>query len=228
MKKVPLILVTGLLSDKRVFAYPAEKLKNSADITIVELTDVNSPSAMTEKVLSLAPDRFALAGHSIGGWIALRIAKTTPDRVVKLCLLNTSARGASPEEVCSRQSVLTRIQNGQFQQVAKEIANQFVFNKVVKKNVLNMFLQVGEKAMINQTLAMMSRESLNDSLPKILCPTLIIHANEDKRFTLEMHEAMFNKIPNSKLAIIDDCGHMSPMESPYAVTTLMRFWLDYF
>ena len=60
------------------------------------------------------------------------------------------------------------------------------------------------------------------------CPTLVIHASEDKRFSFEMNKEIANAIPRAKFSIIDDCGHMSPMESPQAVTTLMRYWLDYF
>ena len=225
MNKIPLVLVPGLLSNQKVFQYQIKELSNLANILVVELNDVDSPVAMVEKILWLAPERFALAGHSIGGWVALRLMKIAPEKVMKLCLLNTSARGIDSEELISRQMVLTRVKNGEFQQIANEIANKFTFNTAVKKDVLTMFLQVGQQALINQTRAMMIREDLRDILPTIHCPTLVIHAAEDKRFSLAMHEEIVNNISNSKLTIVDDCGHMSPMESPVTVTSLIRYWL---
>ncbi len=227
MKKIPLVLVTGLLSDKTVFRYQVEQLKNLADIVVVELTDVATPAAMVEKILRVAPERFALAGHSIGGWVVLRLMKIAPERVLKLCVLNTAARGIEPEEFAARQTVLTRVQNGEFQQIANETAEKFTFNTVVKKDVLKMFLQVGEQALINQTRAMMIREDLIHILPEIHCPTLVIHSTEDKRFALTDLEEVANNIKNAKLAVIDDCGHMSPMERPEAITVLLRDWLSH-
>ena len=88
-----------------------------------------------------------------------------------------------------------------------------------------MFLEVGEQALINQTRAMMMREDCRDVLSKITCPTLIIHAAEDKRFSLEMHEEMRDAIAHAKLSVIHECGHMSPMERPLEVTGLLRDWL---
>ncbi|HLB42821.1 MAG: hypothetical protein A3E87_00035 [Gammaproteobacteria bacterium RIFCSPHIGHO2_12_FULL_35_23] len=228
MNNVPLVLVTGLLSNKEVFQYQIKKLSHLVYIFVIELTDTDSPAVMVEKILDIAPESFALAGHSIGGWAALRLMKAASEKVVKLCLLNTSARGIDPEETIARQTVLTRVENGEFKKIATEIANKFTFNEAVKENVLKMFLQVGEHALVNQTRAMLIREDLRDILPGIHCPTLVIHASEDKRFSLDVHEEIAHNIPNAKLAIIDDCGHMSPMESPYAIASLIRYWLSYF
>lgn len=226
--KIPLILLTGLLSDQRVFEYQVDKLKELADIIVIESTATNTSNAMVEKILHLAPNYFALAGHSMGGWLALKITKMAPEKVMKLCLLNTTAREDNNEDKANRQSMITRTRHGEFQQVANEIADRFVFNQNIKKDVLSMFLQKGGETLIKQGQAMLGREDLKEHLKTITCPTLIIHASEDKRFNLEAHQEIVNSILNAKLAIIEDCGHMSPMESPQAVTTLMRYWLEYF
>ncbi len=228
MVKIPLVLVTGLLSNSSVFQYQKEKLKDVANVWIVELNDTATPTAMVEKILHLAPPRFALAGHSIGGFVALKLMKTASEKVIKLCLLNTSARGIDQEEKEARLSVLKRVNQGEFTKIINETTNKFVFNDRIKSDVLKMFDSVGKQALINQTEAMLAREDLQEVLPEIHCPTLIIHAANDKRFSLEHLEELVDHIPSSKLAIIEDCGHMSPMESPQTVTSLLRYWLTYF
>ncbi len=98
MEKIPVILLPGLLSDHRVFYHQLSNLNDIADMQVIPLTDVNSPQAMAEKILKMAPKCFALIGHSIGGWVALKIMKIAPERVMKLCILNTSAREANNKE----------------------------------------------------------------------------------------------------------------------------------
>lgn len=225
MNKIPLVLLTGLLSNERLYQYQAQKLKELADITIINFPDLDSGAAMVQKVLDQAPERFALAGHSMGGWVAQALMKKAAQRVTKLCLLNTSSKSIDAPERNARQLILERIEKGEFKQVAKEIANRFTFKENKRQEVLSMFLEVGETTFIKQTKAMMTRESVEEALPKIHCPTLIIYANQDQRFSLQDHQHMHNIIPHSKLEIINDCGHMSPMECPEAVTNLMRSWL---
>ena len=91
-----------------------------------------------------------------------------------------------------------------------------------------MFLSVGPEAVISQQQAMLTRQASVESLTSIRCPTLVIAAQKDPYFSVAMHQEMVNAIPNSKLANVDDSGHMSPMEMPQAITTLMRYWLNYF
>ena len=226
MKKLPLILLPGLLSNQAVFQHQINQLKDIADIQVVELTDVDSPTAMTDKILKLAPEHFMLAGHSIGGWIALRLMKVAPQKIIKLCILNTAARGIDSIELISRQSILARIEKGEFQKIASEIANRFTFKKMSRQDVLQMFLQVGKQALINQTRAMMVREDLRDILSTIRCPTWVIHAEQDQRFSFEELEEISHLIPHSTLKIVLQCGHMSPMECPEDITDLMRRWIN--
>ncbi len=88
-----------------------------------------------------------------------------------------------------------------------------------------MFLEIGEQALVNQTRAMMIRENLCDVLSEINCQTLVIHAEQDQRFTLNDLTEISNAIPNAVLKIVSHCGHMSPMEQPEMITNLIRNWL---
>lgn len=225
-QKITLVLLPGLLSNYRVFQQQIEYLKENISVLVIELTDVDSPTAMAEKVLRCAPEQFMLAGHSIGGWVALKITQIAPQRVQKLCVLNTSAKGVDPAELVLRQHVLSRIKKGEFINIATEIANKFTFNESVKPSVLEMFLAVGEEALRNQTQAMMIREDLSQSLPKITCPTWVIHAEQDQRFSLDSLKEVAEGIPHAEFRIVNDCGHMSPMEQPLEIAQLLHQWIN--
>ncbi len=115
-----------------------------------------------------------------------------------------------------------------FPDMAKELVEHFVYNSLVKRAVEKMFLDVGKDAFIHQELAMMKRSLSASVLSSIMCPTLVIHAAQDKNFSLLEHQELVNQIQNAKLALVEDSGHMSPMEVPQAITALLRFWLTYF
>lgn len=224
--KDTLILLPGLLSNRNVFHHQIEHLQDIINLSTIELTDTGSPEAITDKILEHAPEKFMLAGHSLGGWAALRVMKIAPQRVLKLFLLNTSARGIEPNEIISRQLLLQKIQQGHFKEVISNIAEKFTFNKDVEAEVKRMFMQVGEEALRCQTHAMMAREDLREVLPKIQCATWVVHAEQDQRFTFTMLKEMADEIPNCKFRIIPECGHMSPIEKPEEVTALMIEWIN--
>ena len=91
-----------------------------------------------------------------------------------------------------------------------------------------MFLSEGPEVFIHQEQAMMQRKETLSILPQIACPTLLIHAAQDRNFSLQEHQELTAHIPGAKIAIVEDSGHMSPLEMPQAVTALLRFWLTYF
>ncbi|MCB1112985.1 MAG: alpha/beta hydrolase, partial [Chlamydiia bacterium] len=132
------------------------------------------------------------------------------------------------EKKAKRQEMIARVKNHEFISMTEQLSDLLVENPLVKRDVLQMFLDVGEEAFINQEEAMLCRKPCEPLLPAISCPTLIIHAAQDRNFSLSDHEKLAAKIPKSKLAIIEDSGHMSPMEAPQAVTALLRYWLTYY
>lgn len=218
------VFIPGLLCNERVFQHQMEALKPEGAIFVAEPLQ-NSGDKMVEALLRSAPPKFALAGHSMGGWLALEVVKKAPQRVLRLCLMNTSARSDSTEKAERRRVLMTRVQQGEFQPVAKELSKAFVLNPDLEQEVESMFLEVGSRAFINQEIAMLNRASSLPILPQVVCPTLVIHAQEDRNFTLEEHQELAGRIPFAKLAVVEKSGHMSPMEQPEEVTRLLQQWL---
>lgn len=222
--KIPLVLLTGLLSNEFLWHHQSRYLGDVADIQIIS-SDQDTPSKMVHAILEKAPPKFALAGHSMGGWLALEVMRTAPSRVSHLCLLNTTARPDSEEKRKRRQEMILKAEKGRFREVVKELVENLVVNPLVKNDVEKMFLDVGEQAFIHQEKAMLIRSECQSILPRIACPTLVIHAAQDKVFSLEEHRELVDQIHNAKLATVEDAGHMSPIEMPQAITALLKFWL---
>lgn len=222
--KTPLVLLSGLLSNDSLWYHQKRHLDDIASIHIISSFQ-DTPEKMVGAILDQAPSQFALAGHSMGGWLCLEVMRQAPHRVSKLCLLNTTGRMDSKEKNTNRQTMIQRAEKGQFPDVVKEIVGKFVFNPHVKKDVETMFLKVGAQAFINQEKAMLARRESQTILPSITCPTLVVHADQDKVFSLEEHRELVNQICGAKLATVNDSGHMSPMEIPESITALLREWI---
>lgn len=223
--KTSLLFISGLLSNELVWSHQIKSLSDIASIKVISPTQ-DSPQKMVEAILEQASDQFALAGHSMGGWLCLEVMRRAKERVTKLCLLNTTAKSDTPIKKAKRKEMIQRVESGQFLEVVKELVDYFVFNTSVKNEVEKMFLEVGEQAFIRQEKSMLIRDECESILSMIQCPTLVIHAAKDKVFTLEDHQELASHIPKAKLAIIEDCGHMSPLEMPKAVTSLLSSWIS--
>lgn len=222
--KVPLVLLSGLLSDKLLWEHQYHHLKNMTSIQIISSSQ-SSPEKMVEAILKQVPKKFALAGHSMGGWLCLEIMRSVPERVQKLCLLNTTARMDSRQKCLRRQALIEKAEKGYFDDVVNDILDIFIFNKEVQHQVKDMFLKVGKEAFINQQRSMMMRHECLSILPAITCPSLVIHAIQDRIFSIGEHRELVNNIKNAKLVTIQNSGHMSPMEAPEQITDLLRSWL---
>ncbi|KTD42862.1 alpha/beta fold hydrolase [Legionella parisiensis] len=228
MAEKTLVFLTGVLSDHRVWSYQTNHLQDLVQCQTIPLTHGGSTEELIESVLNKVEGPFFLVGHSMGGWLALELARKLPERIAKLCLVNTSAQQDSDEKHRKRIEMIQEVEQGNFQTVAKMLADLYVYDDRFKKEVHSMLLNVGQQTFLTQQKILLARHECLSFLPSLAMPTLIIHARQDKVFSLAVHEELAGKIPNSKLAIIEDSGHMSPMESPQAVTALLRFWLDYF
>ena len=224
MNKIPLMLIPGLACDRAVWKHQVENLSDVAEpIVVPDLTQQSTPAQMLEAAMEDAPERFALAGHSMGGWVALEIMKNFPERVLKLCLLSTTAEVDTPIKRQVRLSLIKETESGNFQIVIEKLLDHFVFNKAIEAEFRSMILR-NENAFVNQIRALMERESTESILPAINQKTLVILGDQDIDFPDETRR-IAHAIPGAQLEMIPQCGHMSPMEQPERVTALMRDWL---
>jgi len=229
--RIPLILLPGLLCDAALWRHQVENLGDLADVTVADLTLDNRFEAMTKRVLDAAPPRFALAGLSMGGYVAQVIIRTAPERVERLALLDTSARADNEEQTARRRGLIELANKGQFKGVSPRLLPSFLHparleDKALTAEVMAMAERVGRDAFLRQEEAIMARIDGRESLRAIRCPTLILCGADDALTPPKLHQEIAERIPHAKLVVIPECGHLSTMERPEAVTPAMREWLE--
>ena len=230
---VPLVLVPGLLCDKRLWQPQAERLADLPDPIIANVIGDGSVSEMARSVLDAAPSagRFALAGLSMGGYVALEVMRVAPERVARLALLDTSARADTPEQTSERRELIELAEKGRFEEVPRRLLPRMLHpdrldDERLTSTVFGMADAVGPEAFVRQEEAITGRPDSRETLLGIACPTLVLCGREDALTPLPLHEEMASLIPGSRLRVVEKCGHLSTLERPEAVTAALREWLE--
>jgi pimeloyl-ACP methyl ester carboxylesterase len=225
----PLLLLPGLLCDARLWRDPIAGLAGLADCQVADLTQDDTLRAMAGRVLQDAPERFALAGLSMGGYVAFEILRLAPERVTHLALFDTSARADSPEAARKRRGLMALTRTGQFRGVTPRLLPSLLHPDAVDgplgHEVRAMADRVGREAFLRQQLAILQRPDSRPLLPAIACPTLVAVGEQDILTPPELAAEIAAGIPGARLHRIPGAGHLPSMEQPAATTALLRDWL---
>ena len=188
-------------------------------------------AGVAHDVLAAAPFAvFALAGLSMGGYIALEIMRQAPQRVSKLALLDTAAGADLPEQTQRRMEFISLAERGKFLGITDMLLPLLVHPSRLNERALtdvvkSMAKNVGKEAFVRQQRAIMSRADSRVLLGAIACPTLVLCGRQDALTPLARHEEIAAGIMGSRLEIIEDCGHLSTLERPAEVNAALRRWL---
>jgi pimeloyl-ACP methyl ester carboxylesterase len=231
MARVPLILLPGLLCDARLWRYQVEHLADLADVRVADLTGADSLGALADGVLEDAPREFALAGLSMGGYVAQEIMRRAPERVLRLALVDTSARADTEEQRARRRGLLELAEKGEFHGVTDRLLPLLVAEARLQDTALTSLIKdmaraVGRDAFLRQQTAIMGRPDGRGDLARIRCPTLVLCGRQDALAPPEIHREMAEGIPSATLVVIEECGHLAPLEQPVATTAVLRYWLQ--
>ena len=230
MSKTPLILVPGLLCDEALWSAQIDWLADVCEPQVGDtLQDDNFPD-MAARILASAPPRFALAGLSMGGYVCMEIMRQAPERVEKLALLDTSARSDTAEQTKRRQALIDLAKIGKFKGVTPRLLPLLIHrdrqnDEALTETVMGMAGRVGQAGYLRQQAAIMARPDRREEMGAYDLPVLIAAGRQDELTPPELHEEMARLIPNARLCLIEECGHLSTLERPHATTVLMRDWL---
>ncbi|GKS59631.1 hydrolase [Nitrospira sp.] len=228
--KEALLLIPGVGSDHRLWEHQVCHLGDLADIRVEVPCRSPSRAEAVAELLQKAPDRFALAGQSYGGWLGQVVAATAPERVSKLMLFHTFSRLTDAHLETFRHWVDLIDQNHLTPSLQASLTGAVHPRRLKDRNFLETLYTMQQAFPLegrrNQLQAIINEYETASLLPDIVCPTLVVHAREDSVFSLEEHQYMAQHITGAKLTILEECGHMGPLEQPQAVTALMRLWLS--
>jgi pimeloyl-ACP methyl ester carboxylesterase len=227
---LPLLLIPGLLCDESQWTHQIRYLAEVSTVQVVETTLDDTLGGIVARALSSAPPRFALAGLSMGGYVAFEFMRQAPERVSRLALLDTSARDDDADTFKRRRSFIELAEQGEFKGVTPRLLPAFIHpdrlgDEPLVTAVTRMTENVGKDAFLRQQRAIMARPDSRPELPAIGVPTLVICGRQDAATPLALSAEIAEMIPDARLCIVEECGHLSSMERPHAVTALMRDWL---
>jgi pimeloyl-ACP methyl ester carboxylesterase len=226
---LPVVMLSGLLCDSALWRAQANALASFAKPIVADLTHDDTLMGMAQRVLSLAPERFALVGLSMGGYVALEIMRQAPERVVKLALFSTSARPDSVDRARLRREAIECLPSGRFIGVSKSLLPKLIHRSLldgpVAEEVYSMAMRVGEAAFRRQQNAIMLRPDLRGVLERINVPTLVGVGDSD--LITPPEEAVFIRdgISRAHLHVFRNCGHLPPLERPDQMSDLLRGWV---
>jgi len=228
-ERTPLLLLPGLLCDAGLWVHQSEALADVAEVQVADLTQDDRVEAMAARVLAQAPARFALAGLSMGGYVAFEILRQAPERVSRLALLDTTAAPDSPERALQRRRSLAILSRGRFLGVTQQLLPTLVHPRHVHgpvgQAVQAMAQRVGPEAYRRQQTAILHRPDSRPLLPTLTQPTLVLGGADDALTPPAVLQALAAPIPQAQWHTLPDCGHLPTLEQPEATTALMRRWL---
>ena len=231
MSQIPLVYIPGLLCDSLLWAPQIGALSDIADCWVETPTGPDTVETLAAELLDRSPfAEFAMAGLSMGGYVALEVMRQAPGRVLRLALLDTSARADTPEQTERRRALIDLAQRGRFAEVTKVLLPALVnrarsYDPQIVGTIRAMARNVGKEAFYRQESAIMGRIDSRPHLEAIRCPTLVLCGHQDAITPPPLHQELASGIDAAKLVVVEDCGHLSSIEQPEEVNVALRAWL---
>ena len=227
---LPLVLLPGLLNDHRLWTHAQATFEPDREILIPDLSQHDSIAAMAELVLQQAPPRFALAALSMGGYVAFEILRRAPQRVERLALLDTMARPDEPNRARVRRGLLELAGLGKFKGVTPQLLPRLMHARALQTSVpqvvMDMADAIGREGFIRQQQAIIDRADYQPLLAAIKVPTLLLFGAQDEITPRAEARVIQAGIAGAHLEVIEECGHLPPLEHPERTSELLGHWLD--
>jgi len=227
----PLVLLPGLLLTADFWREQVARLSDVAQC-IVPTSHFHQDNFgdMARLVLAEAPDKFALCGLSMGGYIAQEIMRQAPQRVTRICLMDTSSRADTPEQTERRRGLIHLSQIGRFKGITPQLLPLLLHHDRLTETRLTdrlvaMAEEIGREGFTQQQTAIINRPDGRPDLKKYDLPALVLCGRQDALTPLELHDEMAALIPHAKQVVIEHCGHLPPMERPDEAAVALRTWL---
>ena len=224
----PLVLIPGMMCDARMWGGIDADL--GASVLHLIPTAADSMADLAAHFLNDAPARFALAGLSMGGILAMEILRQAPDRVIRLALLDTNPRAETPAAQARRAPQIDRALAGDLEGVVRtDMKPNYLApgpNKAAILDIcMDMALGLGPQVFARQSRALRDRPDQQATLSAFKGPALVLMGAEDKLCPLDRHQLMHDLMPHSRLQIIPDAAHLPPLEQPEPTLRALRDWL---
>ncbi len=231
LMKLPIVLIPGLMCDMRLFKPQISFLSRDRTVVSASPYGFNTVEAIAKNIIKSMPKQFILVGLSLGGIVAIEIARLCQEKIHKLILMDTSYL-AEPEHISiKRESQIRDVEKGNLKTVmVKEHIPNYLADGSTSNPIsdlcIEMALQLGSKIFVQQSLALMSRKDQTNTLKNIEIPTMLLCGEYDRLCNVKIHQKMHDLIYNSSLNIVNDAGHLPTLENPLKTNRILKKWLD--
>ena len=227
----PLVFVPGMMCDERLFGPQVEALGRERPVVVARIGGQDTVEAMAAAVLEQAPERFALAGLSLGGIVAMGVVAMAPARVERLALLDTNPMAEAPEVAARREPQIEAVREGRLAEIMATQVIPFFFPKgttdeAIAVLCLDMAQRQGEAVFVRQSRALQTRPDRCGDLSRVDVPTLVLSGEHDRLCPRDRHELMHRLVPGSRLVFVPGAGHLPTLEQPDATLRELHAWLQ--
>ena len=226
----PLILIPGMMCDGRLFAPQIAAFSGRRHVIVSAIGGQDSIAALAADILAHAPPRFALAGLSMGGIVAMEVLRQAPDRIERIALLDTNPLAEKDAVKARRGPQMETVRNGHLDRVMRDdMTPNYLARGSQRRDLLDLCMQMaldlGPEVFLRQSRALMDRPDQSETLRQAELPALVLCGREDVPCPVERHELMAGLIPGARLEIIEDAGHLPVLEQPEATNAALDRWL---
>ena len=231
MSETPLVLLPGMMCDARLFGPQIDALSSVCPLHLAMITGHDTVEALVAEVLANAPSRFALAGLSMGGIVAMEILRQAPDRVDRVALLDTNPKAEVEAVQKGREPQIARAKAGALRAVMRdEMKPNYLADGPNRQPILDLCMEMaaalGPDVFVRQSRALQTRPDQQDTLRAVRVPALILCGEEDQLCPLHRHELMHGLIEGSRLDVIPGAGHLPTLEKPAETNAALLEWLQ--
>jgi pimeloyl-ACP methyl ester carboxylesterase len=226
----PLVLLPGMMCDARLFGPQIDELSSDIAIMAAPITKGDTIEEIAKIVLDQLPDRFSLAGLSMGGIVAMEVLHRAPERVTRIALLDTNPLAETPAVAANREPQIVKVRAGRLVEVMRdEMKPNYLApgprRTEVLELVMDMAQTLGADVFIRQSRALQRRKDQQAVLRNCKVPALVLCGKHDQLCPVRRHETMAELIPNATLKVLDGAGHLPTLEQPAETTAALREWL---
>jgi len=228
----PLLFVPGIGADARVFMPQIVALSRDFVVAAAPSGHGERIEEIASDILTSSPGKFALCGHGLGGMIALEMVRRAPDRITRLCLISTSPLAETPQEAAEREPRIIAARAGRFDDaIAQELQQNWLAPTQARADILaryaTMARAVGAETFVSQSRALQRRRDSQATLRKLRQKVLVLCGEYDGLYPVRRQEFMAELIPDARLYVLPDAGHLPMLEQANAVTMALRDFMTW-
>lgn len=226
----PLVFLPGMMCDARLFARQLVDLGRDHVVSVAPLTGGERIEDIAGAILPALPERFALAGLSMGGIVAMELMRRVPEKITRLALMDTNALAETPAGAAALEPLIIGAKAGKLDETMRKLVQPEHLapgpgRLAVMNELLQMAQSLGPEVFVNQARALQRRRDQQATLRKVKCPTLVLCGEHDGLTPIKRHAFMADLIPYAELKVIPDAGHLPTLEQPERVSAALRDWM---